>query len=288
MRKWITACAALVLAVGAPGESLAQSTYDEDDWFAWVQQGNFRPFLEASYGYAMPSHNGVESEFADVGAAELLLGFSEIEPYGSKYVVSIDERYAFGTYAASDVNPFDEVGTGQLDTKMFRFGIGTRLGYGYRIGPIEVLPYNQNGLLTTDVEWATRPAGLSPADSTVLDRIEGKYRGSMLAEPGFKVRLFKGLSAAAGYELQTVYTRFVFGEWMGSFLTQYAGQAALTYFADEIVNTSPVLGPLLYFVLKNGLSVAFYSLMRDDMFWPFESETPLTMETAKLSVSLTF
>jgi hypothetical protein len=283
----LTTALVVLLAPASPVFGQTSSTTD-DDFFAWVRQGNFRPFIEASYGYSMPAHNGVEAEFAPVGSAEAILGFSEIEPYGSQYVVSIDERYAFGTYTAPDINPFEDAEPGQLETNMYRFGVGFRLGYGYRAGPLEILPYAQHGFLTTKVEWEKRPPSLAPGDTLILNRYEGDYRGSMSAEAGVKVRLFKGLSALAGYEMQVVYSRFVFGQWFGSFMTQYAGQAAITYFSDEIVNVSPVIGPILYWVLKNGLSVAFYELMKDDQFWPFDSETPLTMDTLKIGAALTF
>lgn len=289
MIRRIAMLAALGAVLAPSQDGLAQTSYGgEDDWFAWVRQGNFKPFLGATYGYAMPKHSDLGAELANVGSAELVLGFSEIEPYDKKYVVSIDERYAFGSYAASDLDPFDEVGSSELDTRLYGFGIGNRLGYGYRIGAIELLPYNQNAMAVTQVEWKDRPTDLSAEDAALLDRFEGDYRFSTLAEPGAKVRLFKGLSVFASYEMRVVFPRYVFGKWVGSAIVQYAGQSALTYFADEIVNTSPIIGPLLYFVLKNGLSYAFYAAMKTDAYWPFSSETPLRMEAAKLGVSLTF
>jgi hypothetical protein len=63
---------------------------------------------------------------------------------------------------------------------------------------------------------------------------------------------------------------------------------AVSYFAEAIVNSSPFLGPLMYFVLKNGLSLAWYYAMKDQMYWPIESEAPLTMETIRLGASFTF
>ena len=66
------------------------------------------------------------------------------------------------------------------------------------------------------------------------------------------------------------------------------GMNIVSVFADDIVKSSPVLGPILYFVLRNGIAYAFYTGLQDRMNWPFESETPLTMETIKLGASLKF
>ena len=59
-------------------------------------------------------------------------------------------------------------------------------------------------------------------------------------------------------------------------------------FADQIVQSSPTLGPILHFLLKNGASLGYYLLVRDDMNWPFASETPLTVESFKLGAAITF
>ena len=47
-------------------------------------------------------------------------------------------------------------------------------------------------------------------------------------------------------------------------------------------------GPIMYFVLKNALSYAFFKGMQDKMFWPFNSGRALTMETFKLGASINF
>jgi hypothetical protein len=44
----------------------------------------------------------------------------------------------------------------------------------------------------------------------------------------------------------------------------------------------------MYFLLQNGVSYAFYSALRYDTHWPFPTEDPLTIETAKLGASITF
>ena len=36
------------------------------------------------------------------------------------------------------------------------------------------------------------------------------------------------------------------------------------------------------------MSLGYYMLMREDMNWPFDSETPLTVESAKLGAVITF
>ncbi len=287
-----TSILVLLFVLGSASLLHAQSTpppnsnddgfYDYVDW-AW--EGNFKPFLEANVGIVRPMHQKFSLDFSDMGMAEAKIGYSEVEKYKS-FVKSLDDRYLFGGYASQDLGDWDAQ-PDSVTTKYTRFGFGNRLGYGYKIGPFDLLIYNQNAFVWTNLEFG-RPSDLSQDDIDILNRYEGSYRFGQLAEGGLKFRAFKSLSVIGGYELAVVFPRHVFWEWAGSAMLQYSLSGAITTFAEEIVNSSPLLGPLFYFVLKNGLSYAFYVAMKDDMNWPFNSETPLTMETLKLGAAITF
>jgi len=82
--------------------------------------------------------------------------------------------------------------------------------------------------------------------------------------------------------------RHLFWKWLGSILIRDAGTAAITVFSEDILNRTSFLGPAIYFMLKNGLSYAFYNAMKYNMNWPFTTEAPLTFETFKVGVSVTF
>ena len=105
----------------------------------------------------------------------------------------------------------------------------------------------------------------------------GTYRFGILMEGGIKFDLLKSLAATASYEFAVIYPRHIFWEWFASYTIMYTGIAAVSIFSEDIVNSSPLLGPLFYFFLKNGISYAFYQGMKEKMNWPFTSETPLTL-----------
>jgi hypothetical protein len=62
----------------------------------------------------------------------------------------------------------------------------------------------------------------------------------------------------------------------------------VSVFSEDIIRSSKLLGPVMYFVLKNGLAYVFYTQLQDKMNWPFDSETPLTIEALKIGASITF
>jgi hypothetical protein len=66
------------------------------------------------------------------------------------------------------------------------------------------------------------------------------------------------------------------------------GLGMVSTFSDDIMKSSPLFGPIIYFVLKNGLAYAFYQGVKEKMNWPFDSETPMTMENIKFGISITF
>ena len=80
----------------------------------------------------------------------------------------------------------------------------------------------------------------------------------------------------------------MFWKQTGSFFIEGMGVVAIDYFVEEISNSSPVAGPIVNFILKNGFSYAYYQLKRNKMNWPFESETPLTYEAVKIGLKFTF
>ena len=254
-------------------------------YFAWALKGDFRPFVEGIYGIGEPKHTKFTDSFSKFGLIEARVGYSEIKKY-RKTMWELDERFAFGNYLSSDAD-FLEDKSGNIKSEAYRFGFGNRLGYGYKLGPVALIPYNQNQFIWTKL-MTTRPEDISLEDNDILDRYEGTYRFGVSTEGGVKLEMFEFLSVVASYELAVVYPRVIFWPWLGSYVIMQTGLGVVSVFSEDIVKSSPLLGPIIYFLLKNGISYAFYTGLQDRMNWPFESETPLTMQSVKLGASIKF
>ncbi len=251
----------------------------------WAWKGDFRPFLEANYGLGTPKHRGFAIDFSEVGLAEIKIGFSEIKQF-KDHIYSIDDRYLYGSYISKDMD-YNYEAVGAEVTKATRFGTGNRTGYGYRAGAFDLLPYAFLSLAWTKVEPGSTE-GLSPEEIQLLDRYQGSFRFGQASEAGIKLGLFKAVSLTGGYEYAVIFPRHLFAKWLGSFTLQSIGYSGIALYGEQIVGSSPVLGPILYFVLQNGMTYLYYWQMRDSMNWPFETETPLTFESLKLGFSITF
>ena len=61
-----------------------------------------------------------------------------------------------------------------------------------------------------------------------------------------------------------------------------------TYFGDDLVEAAPILGPIIYWGIKNGLSLLYFNQLRKGMNWPFNSEEPISNVNFKIGAQLTF
>lgn len=259
-----------------------------DDISDWSFK-DYRPYVEANYGVGLFRHTRFTDDnlFDNHGYAEAKLGYGRIVTY-REYVLDMDERYLFGSYSNKDMNQFDsDTDPEKIQSEMIRFGVGNRLGYGYQIGFMSILPYQQSQFLFSRLN-TERPDGLDSNDIDILNRYEDSYRYSISTEGGVKFRVFETLSLTAGYEAAVIYPRVVFWPWLGSAIIQSIIVGGISRFAEDIVDHSNFLGPLMYAILRNGAAYGVYLGTREKMNWPFNSETPLTHETFKIGVSFAF
>ena len=257
-----------------------------DDMAEWPFK-DFRPFIEGSYGLGIPLQKLFTGEFENYGAVEAKLGYSDIGVF-NEYVLDMDERYVFGSYSNKEQNLIDsDADPEKVKTEMLHFGLGNRLGYGYKLGFISLLPYQQSQIAWSKMT-SERPDGLSQDDLDILDRYEGIYHFGISTEGGVKVELFESIAVTCGYEAAVIYPRFIFFPWLGGILTETIIIGGVSVFAEDLVSHSNFLGPLFYAVLRNAAAYGVYMGLQDQMYWPVKSETPLTHETFKLGLSFTF
>jgi hypothetical protein len=275
---------ALVITSGRLVYAQPSSKGSSSMW-SFLTEGNFDPIIEGSYGYGVFDHKLFTGELPKAGVAGLKLGFREVRSFKS-WGKKLDERFVLGQYASSTLPP-GKKGTGDLDGEWWRVGVGQRSGYGWEIGNQSVTPYHQYSFNYVNVKFKNT-GSLAPADTALVNRVMGEGRLSMSTEGGAAVELFSTLNVSAGYEASVIYTRLVFPEWITSYLLLGSSVVIMSNFAEEIVSSSPVLGPILYFVLRNAVAYGFFYAFRSEMNWPFPSETPFMTHNFKIDVSLRF
>lgn len=255
--------------------------WDDFDLFEWNQT---KPMIEFTYGMVEPKHRRFSDEFSKLGLAELKLGYRSLDSYYKNYLLEQDERFLFASFMNKDLSS-EKIGT-SLNSEMWRFGFARRSGFGYGFEGLAFLPYSSFGFTWTKLDMKDIPA--NPEDIAITERFNDSFKFGTIAEGGIAIEFASFLSVNASYEASVVFPRHLFWKHMGSFAIEMIGFNITNYFLEEIIDSSPAAGPILGFLLQNGYSYAFYLLKRDNMNWPFDTETPLTFETFKLGLKFTF
>jgi hypothetical protein len=263
------------------------------DWDAYINEkwgGTYNPFIHLDLGYGFPGHQSFASTFSHIGTVDLKMGYTTYDKSQS-YVYKLDEKYLFGKYASSDmgekINPLTDIDESAINTTSWSFGVGEKVGYGWKVGPFSLIPFNQNQLVLSGLRF-TYPNSISQSEAEFLKRLEGDTRFGVSTEGGAEFYVAQAIAVTASFEGTVVFPRFVFVQWLGSYAAQSISNTLVSYFSESIVKSSPLLGPIMYLILKNAISFAWYYAIKREQYWPLPSETPFTMETIKISASLTF
>ncbi len=264
-----------------------------DDWDYDFWDTDSRPLIEVQYGFGEPKHKIFNSEFNDVGLVELKLGNSAIDYYHDDFV-ELDAGYLFVSQLSQDLRDAEKDAL-KVDSKLLRIGLGLRKGYGYGNEAFTFIPYHSQNYMIAKLTKTnlpdvrtTIPNENFEVDQEILGRYNDAFRFATSNEGGAKIELSNFLAVNGGYEFTVIYPRFMTWKHIGSYSIEMIGVSALDHFIEEIIDRSPLSGPIVNFILKNAYSYAFYTLRKEDMNWPFESETPLTYETFKFGFSFTF
>jgi hypothetical protein len=269
--------------------------YDLFHW-SWHFKGN--PFIEADYGNSALNQSKLVSKFADAGLIELKLGYSKTDEFDDN-VAQFKERYLFVSKGSNairnDLSRFDRIGS-----ETWQWGAAERTGYGYSFGKVNILPYSEEGLVWSRIDMKNSPADFylltNPPmafkdaynDWEILNRFHDAVRFGTRNEGGIRFDLAKHFSVNAGYEAAVIFPRYLFWKQIGSFAIKKVCDNLLDQFIDEVGDSSPLAVPVVNFLLKNGLSYAFYTLEKNKMNWPFDTEAPLTYETIKIGMTFAF
>ena len=243
------------------------------------------PTISLSYGFTKTRLKDLKLSIADPGLAEIKLGFSSKEPeYGPENIFKYDYIYFSVTNMSTDLR--GESNSNEIETDLWRLGLGKEDGYVYGLGKSSITLYNASGFGWSELKL--KDEEIHPSDSALLSLWDDSFRFGIRREGGAKIQFMPLLSFDAGYERAIVFSRFVFWEALLSMALEDGIHLLLDKFIEEIGESSPYALPVVNFFLKNGLSYAVYELRKDKMNWPFDSAPPLCNDSFKFGVTFVF
>ena len=198
-------------------------------------------------------------------------------------IIHFSDNYLFSSYI-----DYYESGKSSLSEKIifdiWRFGLGYRKGYGYRWGSTALNPYYQMGLVWNRLQIA------HPYKNSEIHE-EGDYADEIgiIELYDNEIKLGSTISLGAAYEATVIFPYHKFWKQFGSFFIETFAQTGIDFLTEGVlIEKVPGITPILYFILKNGLSYYTYTLKQEKMNWPFDTVSPLTMETIKFSAMISF
>jgi hypothetical protein len=251
-----------------------------------------QPSIEVIYGMGMPAINKshFSSDFNEVNSLEVRFGFiSKKEKLFSDNIYEYGFPYFFLGNISSNWSKAPENESPDIGTEAWQFGFGMTGGYGYNLSDnISLVLYNCGAIAWTKTDFKNLQ-GLFPDDEAKLDYIGNSFRFGDYSEGGIRLWLFDHVAISTGYQRILVLPRHLFWKWLGGGVIESVGSGIISWFSGKVMDSSPVMGPIVFFVLKNAYSYGMYELRKTKMNWPFNTEAPLMYDdNIKIGVSFAF
>ncbi len=273
-----------------PLDSAAYREWDFDFWSMDSYSDLKRPTIELEYGMneAFYNEDAFSTEFNPNNRFMGKIGFAN---YGETVAGTGLLKYSFSSlFFGQSLGDIDEIIEDQtLNSKVLSFGMLSSSGYGYTIsGNFQILLTHGTGLSWNSLDF-TNPNGI--VDANQIDRIKVMDDGIRFGETfesGIKVRLIENIGITATYSENLIMPRFLFWHWSLGKLIEGTTQGIASYFVNRVKKTSPTLVPILYFVVKNGISYGFHRIRENNMNWPSNTAPPLFQRNFNIGVSFIF
>ncbi len=267
----------------------ASDKFDIGNWYAGNQN-----FVEFSYGFGELNHKNVLAPFEPNILTEIKLGKRYLKPAANYKLLSFEDNYLISSYVRDNLKDVEK----PLNTnyEIWRFGVGLRKGYGYSFGSFAIFPsyqlsliWNQSKFKVPNLDYYLSETNqhFPNSDIALVKKYNNavKFGTSNVAGIDFKISSF--LNVGAEYETQVIFPHYLFWKQLGSFFIETLSQTGIDFFTEGVlIKEAPQIAPVLYFILKNGLSYFLFTLKQDEMNWPFETKAPLTLESIKVSLKL--
>jgi len=284
----VTALLMVAVCAAQGGEYTKEMEVVQTDWAAWLKG---RPMIAVRYGSAAIDRDGFAADFADPGAIDLQLGYTNVRSFRQhETLVKVGANWLSLANSSTDTS-IEESQEPELESDTWRFGLGHSSGCGYKLGSKDgmILPYHSwsAGWSIFDVDDAGA-AALTEDDSNAIRFFDEETRFGTTWEGGLRIAPVRMVALDAGYEQAIVFPRTKVGYWLISTLIEELALGAIDAFINSIADTSPRSAPVMNFLLKSGMEIGLHELRREKMNWPLDTAPPLTYETLRAGLRVTF
>lgn len=247
-----------------------------------------RPTIELEYGFNQSYYNSsvLSSEFNPNNRFMGKIGYAN---YGETVAGSGLLKYDFGSlFYSQSFGDIDKLSDdGKLNTNVMSFGAMSSNGYGYTLSEnFFIILTHGTGFSWNNLDF-TDPVGvIEPSEIDLIKVMDKGIRFGELYEAGVKIRLIENIGLSANYSENLIMPRFQFWYWSLGKVIEGTTQGLAELFISRVKTTSPELVPIIYFVIKNGISYGFNRLREKNMNWPSQTAPPLFERNVNIGISI--
>ena len=174
-----------------------------------------------------------------------------------------------------------------VTTDTWRFGLGFRTGWGWQFGG------NSNFTLyhASSLDWNKTTFEMRFPDTVerlIAKPFDKEMRFGNSFRAGAMMNLYSIVNLDAGYEHTLIFSEFEFSRWIVGASTELIVQRTVDFFSYIILKNNPKWGAFSLFVVKNGISMLLYEFRKKQMFWPLDSQTPLSFRNVYIGLNIIF
>lgn len=238
-------------------------------------------FIEISYGTGNFNIKNESLNLKSFSHSEIKLGKRYIKPTRSFNIINFSDNYLYSAYQREFNNKNVE---SSIYLENWKFGLDYRIGYGYRFIKTAVLPYYQMGLNWNNIKFLTN----SGNDLSRLKLYNNQFKFATSNAAGFDIQVSSRFTVGASYQTNIILPYYKTWKHLGSYLLELLAQTGLDYLTEGIIiKAVPSLTPIIYFIIKNGLSYYTFSQKKEAMYYPLGGTAPLTTETLIFNLNIT-
>ena len=246
------------------------------------------PRIDVNYSLCNPAINSdyFSKKFAQTSSLEVTAGYTKNKLSKDGDLIKSTYNYLrFGFYSQNLGKKDDDKSKLQFDGWKFTWGDNT--GYGWVISEsADLTLFHGDNFNWTRLNMDSMP--MPAKDLGRLDRFNNQIKFGRSFEGGVNLRLWNKLGISASYEQEQLFARHLFWYWTGSELIEAAVSGLTSEFIHDVTKRSKIGGPIINFIIKNGIAYGIYELRKKDMNWPFNTEAPMVIDKFKLGINFTF
>lgn len=283
-------------------------TMDDLDWiFGKSIQFDIkedRPTLEFFWDFDKASidKDKFSGNFGKVYSGEIYIGWTTIKKsIARSYIQKYKCNYFYIGNISTKLtnnnisNNLGNTPSSDVQSDAWRFGFAKSSGYGYILSKTsDITFFNTKGFGWTRITFDNKNQVFSggalsdTANLNQLDLYNKTFRFGEIFSGGIKFQVYEPFGITVAYERSIVYPRHMFWYWAGGEIIEAIGHGLIGQFSHEVMKTSPFAGPIVDFLLQNGLAYGLSELRKKNMNWPFNTASPFVYDGFKVGLSFVF